>query len=383
MKIRKIAALGVAAGVLSGLVATAVPASADPVTGGYAAVGSDTLQDSMNALVNGTSVTGAAVRVTANGISLGSFDAFGGPMIRTKNSGGFFARPGGSGAGVSALRASAGHYPLSVTANGVTTQYAVNDQVDIARSSSGPGTNANANGLLVYVPFARDAVAYAYKVPATDTACAAILSNLTTAQITALYQATTPSTTLCPGQTITPRLPQVNSGTRSFFTGKVGIDNINPPAAIPAGDNLATGPQENTGGQISNYQIIPFSAASWIAQNNGAAPNTIASDADLHLGSIDGNAFYTVNGDSSLSPAQTAYNGYFGRDTYLVVEYARVNPSDPKYDADLANLVDSTKGNGSLTSFSTLLKTNPGSVKMKFGFLAPSTTAVQRAFAAL
>ncbi len=383
MKVRKIASIGIATGLLAGLVAVATPASADPVTGGYAAVGSDTLQDSMNALVNGSSVTGAAVRVTANGVSLGSFDAFGGAQIRTKNTGGFFARPGGSGAGVSALRASAGHYPLQVTANGVTTSYVVNDQVDIARSSSGPGSNANANGLLVYVPYARDLVEYAYRVPAADTACAAILSNLTTAQIVGLYTATAPSTTLCPGQTITPRLPQINSGTRSFFTGAVGISNTTPPAAIPAGDNLASGPQENTGNQISDYQIIPFSAASWIAQTNGAAPNLIAADANLHLGAINSNVAYTVNGDGTLTASATAYNDtQFGRDVYLVVEFARVNPSDPKYDAQLATLVDSTKGANSLVSFSALAS-QPGAVKAKFGFRPPSTSAVQRAFASL
>lgn len=371
MKIRKIAAFGVAAGLLTGLVAVATPASADPVTSGYAAVGSDTLQDSMNALVNGSSVTGASVRVAANGVALGSFDAFGSAKIRTKTSGGFFTRPGGSGAGVNALRA-------SITGNALNGE-TLTGQVDIARSSSGPGTNANANGLLVYVPYGRDAVAYAYKVPASDTATAAALASLTTAQLTALYSAGSP-TDLGTGHAITPRLPQINSGTRAFFLGAIGV--ATPGAAVPANDNTAAGPQENTGNQISDYQIIPFSAGSWIAQTDGAAPNTIAADADLNLGSPNGTVPFTGSG-STIAPNATFYNNAtFGRDIYLVVEYARVNPSSPTYDAALAKLVDSTQGTNSLVSFVTT-PNQPGAVKAKFGFRPPSTTTPIRAYATL
>ncbi|HEY0119164.1 MAG TPA: hypothetical protein VGC04_10315 [Cellulomonas sp.] len=367
MKIRKIAALGVAAGVISGLVATAVPASADPVTGGYAAVGSDTLQDSMNALVNGTSVTGATVRVSANGVSLGSFDAFGSAKIRTKSTGGFFTRPGGSGAGISALLSSISGTPL----NGET----MTGQVDIARSSSGPSV-VDVNGPIVFVPFARDAVSYAYQVPASDTACAAALANLTAAQLTAIYNATSPNTTLC-SSPITPRLPQSASGTRKFFLKAINVTTVG--TAVPTGDNQPTGPQENTGGQISDYQIIPFSAGSWIAQSDGAAPNTISAFPTLKLGAVNGQLAYSGTG-TNLAPVAAAYNDTtFGRDTYLVVEYARVNPSDPKYDASLATLVDPTKGTNSLTSFNTALAGQPGAVKVKFGFLAPSTTTPTRA----
>lgn len=374
MNTRKIASIGLAAGLLAGLVGVATPASADPVTNGYAAAGSDTLQDSMNALVNGSTVTGAAVRVSANGVALGSFDAFGSAKIRTKNTGGFFTRPGGSGAGVNALKASITGNPL----NGET----LTGQVDIARSSSGPGSNANANGLLVYVPYGRDAVAYSYQVPASDAACVTALGSLTQAQLTALYSASSADTTLCPGHTVTPRLPQINSGTRAFFLGALGLGSSGPGAAVPAGDNQSTGPQENTGGQIGNYEIIPFSAGSWVAQSDLAAPNTIAAYTDLHLGAVNGTPGYTGSG-TNLVPNATAYNDTtFGRDIYVVVEYARVNPSDPKFDAQLATLVDSTKGANSLVSSGTL-PTQPGAVKLKFGFRAPSTTAVQRAFVTL
>lgn len=367
MKVRKLASVGIATGLLAGLVAVATPASADPVTGGYAIVGSDTLQDSMNALVNGTSVTGANVRVAANGVNLGSFDAFGGAKIRTKVTGGYFTRPGGSGAGVNALLASINGTPL----NGES----LTGQVDIARSSSGPAA-VNVNGAIVYVPFARDAVAYAYQVPATDTACATALSSLTAAQLTAIYNAATPNTTLC-STAITPRLPQSNSGTRKFFLKALGVTTVG--AAVPATDNQPTGQQENTGGQISDYQIIPFSAASWIAQSNGAAPNTIGAFPTLKLGAVNGQLAYSGTG-SNLSPVAAAYSDTtFGRDTYLVVEYARVNSADPKYDPALATLVDPSKGANSLVSFVTALAGQPGAVKAKFGFMAPSTTTPTRA----
>ncbi len=60
----------------------------------------------MNALPNGTTVTGASVRVIAGGTPLGNFDAFGSAHIQTKPGGPFFVRPAGSGNGVKALRAS-------------------------------------------------------------------------------------------------------------------------------------------------------------------------------------------------------------------------------------------------------------------------------------
>ena len=189
MKFRKISSIGVAAGLLITGVALALPASADPVSPGYAAVGSDTLQDSMNALTNGTTVTGSSVRVGAAGNFLGNFDAFGSANIQTKAGAAFIVRPSGSGAGIDALR-------LSISSG--------SGLVDIARSSSGPGTNANANGILLYVPYARDAVAYAYNGDA------AALGNLTKAQLTQIYSANTPTT--INGVVVKPRLPQSASG---------------------------------------------------------------------------------------------------------------------------------------------------------------------------
>lgn len=377
MKFTRSLALGIAAGLAFGAFGAANTASAEPVAPGFAAVGSDTLQDSMNALTNGSAISGVNVRVTANGIAVGNFDAFGSQAIQTKPAGAYFGRPSGSGAGVSALRA-------SMTGNGYSGNTAIPNkvitgQVDIARSSSGPGANANANGVLVYVPYARDAVSYAYRTSNPDHA--AVLKSLTAAQLTTIYSAATPTT--IDGVTIKPRLPQSNSGTRSFFLGAISVSTVG--AAVPAGDNTANGPAENDATVLNQDEIIPFSVASWIAQANGAASvNTIANAAGAGLGSPLAQAAFTGSG-SSLLPNSTYYsNTTWGRDTYLVVEYARILPSSPSYNAALARLVDSTAGVNSLVAWAppaTQPANHPGAVKAKFGFEKPSTTTPVRAFA--
>ena len=183
------------AGVALGGILLAGPASADPVTPRYVPVGSDTLQASMDALTNGSNLTGPFVRVIAPAKAVGNFDAFGSSGIQVLGGGlpasKTFGRPAGSGAGLAALAA-------SIRGRSTTTYYStatspdilhkeITDQIDIARSSSGVKTFGDAtNGLLEFVPYGRDAVAYAYKsCSATD---GAILAGLTTAQLTDLYK---------------------------------------------------------------------------------------------------------------------------------------------------------------------------------------------------
>lgn len=360
--LNKIASIGVAVGLVVSGVLLATPASAEPVSGSYAAVGSDTLQDSMNALANGTTVTGSTVRIGSGGNFFGNFDAFPtGTRIQTKPAGPYFVRPSGSGNGRDALRA-------SITGN-AWQGTVITGQVDIARSSGGPGSNTNAAGLLAYVPYARDAVAYAYK--AADSTAAAVLADLSTAELTAIYSASTP--TVIDGITIKPRLPQSGSGTRSFFLGAIGV--ATPGAAVPAADSTATGPAENDATVLGVNEVIPFSVASWVAQSNGAAPSTIGATG-VQIGSPTGVAPFTGTG-TSLVPAASYYaNTTWGRDTYLIVEYARINPAAATYDANLAALTTQ------LTSYGALPST-AGAVKTKFGFRAPSSTTVIRAYATL
>ena len=375
MKIKKIAALGAAVGIVLSGVAFASSASAEPVSNSYAIVGSDTLQDSMNALSNGTTVSGASVRILASGATVGNFDAFGSAAIQTKPGGVYFARPNGSGSGRDALRASVSGANWSVS-NNATPARAIVGQVDVARSSSGPGTNANADGRLLYVPYARDAVAYAYK------GGTAAWANLTAAQLKAIYDGTLTS---IDGVPVTPRLPQTGSGTRTFFLNALGYSGSAPTA--PAVNDTGNTTPENDATVLGDNQIIPFSVANWVAQaNNVSGVNTVAAAPTVALGSaVDGQVPFTGTAPALVPSTGYYANTTFGRDTYLIVERAKVQSSftysgAPAYDAVLAGLVDSSKTT-SFTNFSTA-PFAPGAVKRKFGFLAPSSTTPIAAYAA-
>ena len=374
MKIKKAVALSTVIGVALAGLAIGAPASADPVSNGYVAVGSDTLQDSMNALTNGTRITGSFVRIVSNNIAIGNFDAFPANAIQTKPGGPYFARPSGSGSGINALRTSINASATWSVSGNATPAVRIDNQVDIARSSSGPGTNvALTTGKLVYIPYARDAVAYAYK------GGTAAWANLTAADLKGIYDGTTTS---IDGVAVKPRLPQSTSGTRNFFLNALGYTGSSP--ATPAGvTTVETSTPENDASVLGAGEIIPFSVASWVAQANGATAINTTGAAGVNLGSaVSGQVPFTGTAPA-LVPSSAYYsNTTFGRDTYLIVEYARIDSTDAKYDANLANLVDSSKTT-SLTNFSTALAGQPGSVKLKFGFLAPSTTTTQRAYATL
>jgi hypothetical protein len=350
----KAVAICAALGVTVAGLAFAAPSYADPVSSSYVLVGSDTLQDSGNALGNGTSVSGAAVRVTAGGSFIGSFDAFGSAAIQTKSGGPYYARPAGSGDGVKALSRSIDGGAFAVSGN-ATPAVSITGQVDIARTSSGP--TANPSGALAYVPYGRDALSYAYVGTG--------LGEITTAQLKSVYEC---SLTSINGVAVKPVLPQAASGTRKFFLTAIG----NPTLGSCVVQN---GVAENDGTVITNGQIIPFSVASWVAQSNGAAQDRTGSAA---LGSPLAGVTPITGTGAALAPNPTYYaNTTFGRDTYLVVEFARISSTNAKYDPTLAALVDPTKAK-SLTNFGATAATS-GAVKKKFGFLAPSATTVIRA----
>ena len=364
--IKKPVVLGVVASLALGIFAAVPTAHADPVSDSYVAVGSDTLDASMNALTNGTLATGAAVRITAGSSNLASYDAFGSATISTTSGGPYFTRPSGSGAGVTALMAS-----IQGTSYG-SPAVNIAGQVDIARSSSGPGTNASATGKLIYVPYARDAVAYAYY---PDPAHLGDLDNLTTAQLKSLYQT---GTQVIGSTTVTPLIPQATSGTRKFFLSAIGVST---DATCGMSTCTTSTLPENDATVLTPGTVIPFSSANWIAQANLVAQNTIPGTGVVKLGAPDSIAPFTGTAPS-LVPAPAFYTSAFGRDTYLVVEYARIDTTSSTYDAVLAGLVTSTS-TGALTNFTSTLPSQPGSVKKKFGFLAPSTTTPQRAYATL
>jgi hypothetical protein len=384
MKIKKPLVLGVVASIALSTFAAVTPAFADPVSNSYSIVGSDTLQASVNALTNGTDLTGSRVRLTAGGSTLGNFDAFApgfnaaGGTIQTKPAGVVFGRPSGSGAGVDALVASING--TNYSANGVTAN--ISGQVDIARSSAGPSAQVS-NGILSWVPFGRDAVAYAYV--AGTTADGANVANLTAAQLNTIYNATADQ--VINGTTVKAYLPQSGSGTRKFFLGAIGITNNTAGSAVYTnGNTLAENdasvfPLAATISAGTAY-VVPFSAASWVAQSNAAAPNTIPATDTVKLGTplkdASNAALPAYTGTApSLTPNPSYYaNTTFGRDTYLVVEAARLDSTNAKYDVNLANLLNPSRPS-SLVNMSSS-GSSAGGVKRTFGFLTVNDTTVLR-----
>jgi hypothetical protein len=328
---RSTAAL-VAAAVVSGGLALASPAYADPTPAGtfrqLVGVGSDTTQDVLNALagdtVGGKSYAATAVK-SASGAGIASYDAIQpgtgstGSTITTRSGGPSFLRPNGSGKGRLALSESltGDKFPDS---NGV----AVKGQIDFARSSSGPSFSGTA---LTYIPMARDAIGVAVRGSGLDT--------LTVAQLHDIYVGTL---TTVGGQTVHPKIPQSGSGTRKFFLSILGLQDSDLAPSVKA-------VQENQGNSAltEDGALVPFSVGSWIAQNNGVAPDYSKDSvtAGGHLAAIklpgdDGatSPVTTVNG--KLAPVDAYYeNATFGRDVYNVVPTRAVDPTSVFFDKDL------------------------------------------------
>jgi hypothetical protein len=348
-RFKKAAVVGlVAATASAGLIATTMTAAnADP-TRPYAAVGSDTIQDVWNGLSNDF---GSVVPDVA------SWNAFPNPpatdlttgnvYIQTKTNGNWFIRPSGSGEGVKALSAAwdtTGHPSKAYPFTGTTSAVLNHEDVDFARSSGGPTAGTG----LKYLPFARDAVSIAFK---PSGALAAGL-NLTTGQLTELYSgvdnaadpvvtfsgqpATAATQVFINGVQVHPKIPQSGSGTRKFFLGAIGVSNTvgaEAPYIADPGLPAAGGIPENDGSQLTNPgDLVPFSAAQWIAQANGKAP--VDTTTGLAISSVNGSAAVTGAapsetpgplfggkngvGDFNTVPSTTVL-GTFNRDTFDVI----------------------------------------------------------------
>lgn len=288
--LRAIATTSVAVAALgAGVLAASAPASADPASGyrPFVGVGSDTTQDVLNALAGDvTGTTGITTKVA-------SYNAFGTAQIKVSSTGPTFDRPAGSGAGVKALSDSETGTPF----NGVN----IEGQIDFARSSSGPSASGTD---LTYVPFARDAVSYAYR------GAAGKIGKLTTAQLNAVYSANTPVT--INGVKVTGVLPQSSSGTRKFFLGAIGVTTVGSTV-------VQTSSPENDGSILTaTNQVVPFSSAQWIAQKNKVVTDTTGA---ALLGAPNNKPAATTNATTGLlQPSAAFYNAApFGRNVYNVV----------------------------------------------------------------
>jgi hypothetical protein len=174
------------------------------------------------------------------------------------------------------------------------------------------------------------------------------------------------------GVTITPVIPQAGSGTRKDFLSKIGSSEGGLKTVSEAGGCVLEG-QEHDGNSLTvANSIMPMSASRWIAMNTGATQAKIGSALIAGISDV-GHSPVTGTG-ADMGPNTSYYaDSTWGRDTYLVVEFARVDSGNAKYDVNLAAIMNATIA----TSLANTSSTNPsraGSVKLKYGFLAPAVS---------
>jgi hypothetical protein len=374
--------------VIAGSAFGATAANADPVSPPhtYVAVGSDTIQDLYNSFETSSNISSynATLPGSTGDAALGSTIT---PVNVLAGTGNSIGRPNGSGDGRKALSAawnpasSTFSQTVTKTTGSTTTPYTVTSHsIDIARSSGKPGTAVTAGGSTdheTFVPLARDAVAVATKGvtwnfttpeleaifgmpndPANDTLSSTGVWTQVTGSVTAgdiqftsghpvLVTSASPLTTVV----LNPKLPQASSGTRQFFQNAIHGTNT-----TPASSWVNDGNEENHADALTaTGDIIPFSAAQFIAQTNGTAPDTGV--ANIVLDNINGSAPTTTHrGSTNLFPgalfgSATAVPaggvGVFNRDVYSVVPTQVINgtftsAADATYDADVTTLVTST-----------------------------------------
>lgn len=339
------------------------PASADPqqYTAPIFGYGSDTVQDVTNAFAgfsNGVDYT--PLRTPTGNRQLVSWDAFpAGSCIAPKVGGPTILRPNGSGDGQKILKAAfaAGNkWPLTTTA-ACGGQQNVQGMVDFGRSSSGPGALANPSGPLVWVPFARDALSFAYIRPAGNP-----VTSITTADLKSLHQ--NGVKLLGPSNDI-PVIAcgiQTSSGTYKTFMGDLALasdgtgdpgtalcnsalnvshtdgrveENSGPELNLKAArlhnmtDPLCDGVAGGTAVACDNAQlIVGFSASQFIARSNGVGTPAPGLGANGGLGAINGQAAATFNGTKWV-PVQAAYDDTtFGRDVYYVLPFQSIDTAN-------------------------------------------------------
>lgn len=356
-------------------------ANADPKQyTAFSGVGSDTIQDVMNAaagFAGGVSYTALTTSSGTGFRQLNSFDAtvpsgVADTCITTKLNGPAFTRPNGSGAGIKALYAASGLSSAGWTGSAIgalgTCATAVNiaGQVDFARSSSGPAAGDLGTDL-TYVPFGRDGVSFAYY-----RAAGSPVTDLTRAQLTSLF---TTGPQVIGGVRIVPCGIQTSSGTYKFWNTVTTANATQENTATTECNTLLGRAEENDGtglkargdaaaavsGHSGDQVIIGFSAASFIAKSNLVAPGT--PPAGVGIGSISDNGSAVNLGSPitgtapTLAPNASFYaDSTFGRNVYNVLPTSKATGL----------------GNGDIKSMFVTASSalcSAGSLITKFGFL--------------
>jgi ABC-type phosphate transport system substrate-binding protein len=323
-------------------------ASADPHQV-YTVVGSDTVENVYDqfALDEGANLIGSWDAVDPVSQAIGE-------IITPNNAAGGqceFTRPDGSGQGENALRA-------SINPSTTASQLAVPPEancVDWSRSSSGPGTDQKDDGVLVFIPFAIDAVTGGISTAATS-AFTTETNLLTSTQLTDLYDMCE-NVTMPDGSILNPNgnatgtqipitlyLPQSGSGTAKFWASKTGGWSATAPATcvhqtIQAGPDMGDVVEENDGTEVTSDPTgyMPFSTAQWISQNDGCNKAPACGTDRLHsLVLTDINSIAPiVNGEMNLNQA-------FTREVYDIIPYANVTSGMTGYNAQEAELLAGT-----------------------------------------
>lgn len=240
------------------VVALAVPAMADPPTGvtpapgSIVGVGSDTTQNVVDQFSHDYNATHTTKLYSwdATNPSTGAIHE----SIKTKSGCAAIPRPDGSSEGITAL----------FTENGTTSGHPC---IDFARSSRdrSPTDPPFSSGGSAFVTLGGDAVTWSTQ--ATTNAP----TNLTTAQITAIYQCKVTNWNQVGGKTgtIKPFIPQTGSGTRAFFLSAIGVTT---PGSCVSDDSGKL--QENEGINPvlkSANAIFPYSVGKYIAERYHSA----------------------------------------------------------------------------------------------------------------
>lgn len=369
-----VSALGAVA-IFAGLASTNSVADADPKQlSALVGVGSDTTQEVMNALAGenaGTLYPPIRSSAESGRRQIVSFyaqnpDLTGDQCITPKVKFATIYRPNGSSSGTRALSRA---IDLSTTwGNGQvlcsSTGKSLAGLVDFARSSSsGSGTGAN----LTYVPFARDALSFAYYHVGTG----APVTSFTRAELNSIYTSNADFTEITRGSDTTRIYVcdiQSGSGTGNSWATTVGYTrNTSANTAAYTVCKDTGGNPSNLGGSDlgkvqendtnalkikgeaiaalgtnsgKNIQVIAgMSAANFIARANGVSIDTIASGVRIggisndgssnNLGLPFGDGTTPWDGSSKILPNSNFFtNATFGRSMYNVFDSNRLTDPD-------------------------------------------------------
>jgi ABC-type phosphate transport system substrate-binding protein len=259
-------AVGVAAATATVTMAM-MPAMADPNPGTVPAphnivgVGSDTIQNVMDQFSHDYNASHTANKLYSWDATNPTTGAIGDTIVTkatsTDSTTCSMPRPDGSSAGITAL----------TTANPTISGHPC---IDFARSSRDrqPTDPPYAKGGIAFVDLAGDAVTWA----ANSTTNAP--ANLTTAQLTAIYECTDTNWDQVGGKNapIHAFIPQPGSGTRAFFLTALGNGTPITPGSCVSDDNGLLEENEGVNSVLAGPDtIFPYSIGKWIAEADHSA----------------------------------------------------------------------------------------------------------------